>query len=132
MNFYKSHHCPNFKIHRSTSKAGWNHLECNECNQLKRRIKREKNEAERRKLEDVLNNHKKNAWDAKQKYYNTRSKATKNLDKGDISMIVDAGGGSGCSNIPSFQSSEKGEPARHLMLKKRVLLSKHMESFPYL
>ena len=32
-------------------------------------------------------------------------------------MIIDAGGGSGCSNIPRFQSTEKGEPSRHLMLK---------------
>jgi hypothetical protein len=32
-------------------------------------------------------------------------------------MIIDAGGGSGCSNIPRFQSTEKGEPARYLMLK---------------
>lgn len=32
-------------------------------------------------------------------------------------MIIDAGGGSGCSNIPRFQSTEKSEPARHLMLK---------------
>jgi hypothetical protein len=84
---------------------------------LKRRIKSEKEITERRKLEDILRNHKKTAWDAKQKYYNTRSKASKNLDKGDISMIIDAGGGSGCSNIPRFQSTEKGEPARHLMLK---------------
>ncbi len=84
---------------------------------MKRRIKSEKEITERRKLEDILRNHKKTAWDAKQKYYNTRSKASKNLDKGDISMIIDAGGGSGCSNIPRFQSTEKGEPARHLMLK---------------
>jgi hypothetical protein len=54
---------------------------------------------------------------AKQKYYDTRSKAVANLSKGDISMIIDAGGGSGCSHIPRFQSTEKGEPARHLMLK---------------
>jgi len=117
MNLYRSRHRPYFRKHRSTSKAGWNHLECNECNQLKRRIKSEKDITERRKLEDILGSHKKNAWDAKQKYYNTRSKACKNLDKGDISMIIDAGGGSGCSNIPRFQSTEKGEPARHLMLK---------------
>jgi len=68
-------------------------------------------------LEDILENHKQAAWNEKQKYYNTRSKASKNLPKGDISMIIDAGGGSACSNIPRFQSTEKGEPARHLMLK---------------
>jgi len=84
---------------------------------LKRSLKSENDEAKRRKLEDILNDHKKYAWEVKQKYYNTRSKASKNLHKGDISMIIDAGGGSGCSNIPRFQSTEKGEPARHLMLK---------------
>jgi len=92
-------------------------LECNECNKYKRKIKSEKDEVNRRKLEDILENHKQAAWNAKQKYYSTRSKASKNLHKGDISMIIDAGGGSGCSNIPRFQSTEKGEPARHLMLK---------------
>ena len=115
--FCRRHLRPNFRKHRSTSKAGWKHLECNECNQLERNIKREDDEVKRRDLQNVLKKHKNSAWDAKQKYYNTRSKASKNLLKGDISMIIDAGGGSGCSNIPRFQSTEKSEPARHLMLK---------------
>jgi len=39
------------------------------------------------------------------------------MKKGDISMIVDARGGTGSSYIPSFNSSEKLEPLRHTMLK---------------
>ena len=92
-------------------------MECNDCNTLERKIKSEIDEANRRELEGKLKHHKDTAWAAKQKYYNTRAKASKNIDKGDISMIIDAGGGSGCSNIPRFYSTEKGEPARHLMLK---------------
>ena len=92
-------------------------MECNDCNKYKRSIKRENDDIKRRELEDILQAHRKADLDAKQKYYNTRSKASKNLHKGDISMIIDAGGGSGCSNIPRFQSTEKSEPARHLMLK---------------
>ena len=94
-------------------------MECSECNRLKRQIKREINEQKRGELDDILTKHKKGAWDAKQKYYNTRSKACKkeNQLKGDVSMIIDAGGGSGCSSIPRFESTEKSEPARHTMLK---------------
>lgn len=32
-------------------------------------------------------------------------------------MIIDAGGGAGCIHIPRFPTTEKGEPARHEMLK---------------
>jgi len=92
-------------------------LECNDCYSLQRKIKKEKDEKARRQLMDSLDHHKKVASMAKQKYYDVRAKAVSNLAKGDISMIIDAGGGSGCSHIPRFNSSEKGEPARHSMLK---------------
>jgi len=32
-------------------------------------------------------------------------------------MIIEAGGGAGCIHIPRFPTTEKGEPARHEMLK---------------
>jgi len=50
-------------------------------------------------------------------YYKTRNKAIKNKKYNDISMIIDAGGGAGCIHIPRFPTTEKGEPARHEMLK---------------
>jgi len=66
---------------------------------------------------DSLDTHKKIAAMAKKHYYDVRAKAVTNMQKGDVSMIIDAGGGSGCSHIPRFNSSEKKEPARHTMLK---------------
>jgi len=66
---------------------------------------------------DTLETHRELADSAKKQYYDVRGKAVKNKVKGDISMIIDAGGGSGCSHIPRFSSSEKREPARHTMLK---------------
>lgn len=107
----------NYRKHRSTREGGWNHLECNMCSSLDRKIKSEKDDGEREKLKDTLKYHKKLAGAAKEKYYATRAKAVRNKANGDISMIIDAGGGSGCSHIPRFQSTEKGEPARHTMLK---------------
>ena len=57
------------------------------------------------------------ADNARQEYYKTRSKAIDNAIRNDISMIIDAGGGAGCIHIPRFPTTEKGEPARHEMLK---------------
>lgn len=92
-------------------------MECNECYSLQRKIKRELDESVRRRLKDSLGIHRDLADSAKKQYYRTRSKAVHNKTMGDISMIIDAGGGSGCSHIPRFSSSEKREPARHTMLK---------------
>ena len=36
---------------------------------------------------------------------------------GYFSIIVDAGGGSGCTHLPRFRNTEKSEPPRHEMLK---------------
>ena len=57
------------------------------------------------------------ADNARREYYYTRGKAIKNKEKNDIYMIIDAGGGAGCIHIPRFPTTEKGEPARHEMLK---------------
>ena len=57
------------------------------------------------------------ANEARLEYYRTRGKALINADRKDISMIIDAGGGAGCIHIPRFPTTEKGEPARHEMLK---------------
>ena len=92
-------------------------MECNECYSLQRKIKKMLDEQTRRQLTDALDFHRKLAESAKEQYYRARSKAVKNKTNGDISMIIDAGGGSGCSHIPRFNSSEKREPARHAMLK---------------
>jgi len=84
---------------------------------LQRKIKRELDETVRRQLMDTLETHRELTDSAKKQYYDVRGKAVKNKVKGDITMIIDAGGGSGCSHIPRFSSSEKREPARHTMLK---------------
>ena len=114
---FRRHHRPNFKKHRSTSKAGWKHLECTECNHMERKIKSEDDDIKREQLKDILKKHKKAPGMQKKNIIILGRKSSKNLGKGDISMIIDAGGGSGCSSIPRFQSTEKGEPARHKMLK---------------
>jgi len=54
---------------------------------------------------------------AKKQYYDARAKAVTKRPKGAISMIIDAGGGTGCIHIPRFNSSVEKEPARHTMLK---------------
>jgi len=56
-------------------------------------------------------------------YYDTRSKAIRNSSD-DVSMIIDKSGGCGTTYSPRYNTTEKGEPARHTMLK--VCLSMHV------
>ena len=73
-----------------------------------------------RKIEEIqalYENHIVRAMKAREAYHDTRMKARNKFFKqqGYLSMIIDAGGGSGCTHIPRFQNTEKGEPSRHNM-----------------
>lgn len=48
------------------------------------------------------------ALGSRQIYWDSRAKAVRNPHKGYFSIIVDAGGGSGCTHLPRFRSTEKG------------------------
>ena len=108
---------PNYRKHRSKNRRGWNHLECSTCEQLKRNIKMSDDDATRLKHIDDLNDHIQKARLARKAYYATRAKAVGNVSKGDCSMIIDAGGGDGCTYVPRYTTQEKHEPKRHKMFK---------------
>jgi len=108
---------PNYRKHRSQNRRGWNHLECSTCEQLKRNIKMSDDDATRLKHTDDLNDRIQKARLARKAYYATRAKAVGNVSKGDCSMIIDAGGGDGCTYVPRYTTQEKHEPKRHKMFK---------------
>ena len=107
---------PQYKKHRSQRRSGWNHLECSTCNQLRRDIKKENDNNKLLDLKAEFDAHKRRADFAREVYYVTRQKAKNNQRKGDISMIIDAAGGTGTTLIPHFCTTEKKEPQRHEML----------------
>ena len=57
---------------------------------------------------DKYEAHLKRALGARKVYRDTIAKAVANESKGYLSIIVDAGGGSGCTHIPRFATTEKG------------------------
>lgn len=132
---YRKKERPYYKKHRSTRPGGWNHLECKSCNDHKRQILKEPNNEE---AKASFQAHLDRALGSRKIYWDTRAKAVRNEHKGYFSIIVDAGGGSGCTHLPRFRNTEKGmkksnnflinailslstldagEPARHEMLK---------------
>jgi hypothetical protein len=92
-------------------------LSCQQCSEFDREIKFSKTDEEKKIKMKGKDHHCEQAFIARQAYYHTRSKTVLNASKNDISMIIDAGGGAGCIHIPRFPTTEKGEPARHEMLK---------------
>ena len=67
----------------------------------------------------LFNEHKNRALLSRRLYYGRRLKATKeeNVLKGHLSMIIDGAGAQASNYSPRYQTTEKGEPARHKMLK---------------
>ena len=63
--------------------------------------------------------HKNRAHLSPRLYYGRRLKTTKeeNVLKGHLSMIIDGAGAQASNYSPRYQTTEKGEPARHKMLK---------------
>jgi hypothetical protein len=117
---------PYYKKHRSTRRAGWNHLECQLCNSYKRDIRKESDGDKRREIEAEYKDHIDRAMFARKAYYTTRKKAVDNKHHGDVSMIVDAAGGSGTIFLPRYSTTEKNEPARHEMCKiKSTIIKVH-------
>ena len=122
---------PLMKKHRSSRASGWDHLECSTCNGLRRKVihaqklaAHAKDEEERLRLDQIvkdlqalLKEHLERARQGRCNYRLRRSKAVRNRDKGDVSMIIDATGANVANYSPRFKTTEKGEPARHQMLK---------------
>jgi hypothetical protein len=108
--------CKNYRRCRTTRKGGWNHLSCKVCDNLKRLISKAKNEESRKKYQARLDKHRRFQEQHRRVYYNTRAKAIRNSEF-DVSMIVDAAGGTGSTHSPRYNTTEKNEPARHTMMK---------------
>ena len=69
--------------------------------------------------EGQLDEHRKRAYLSRQQYYQRRTKAIKpeNITKGYLSMVIDGAGAQASNYCPRYSTTEKGEPARHNMLK---------------
>ena len=92
-------------------------MSCQQCSQFDREIKLSTDIEERNIKSLNKGHHCQQADMARKKYLEVRNKAVDNIKYNDLSMIIDAGGGAGCIHIPRFTTTEKGEPARHEMLK---------------
>ena len=66
-----------------------------------------------------LEEHQNRAYLSRKLYYARRLKATKeeSVLKGHLSMIIDGAGAQASNNSPRYNATDKGEPARHEMLK---------------
>jgi len=115
--FIRQSERPYYRKHRQYRGSGWNHLSCQQCFEFDREIKLGTTNEEKKLKKLGKDHHCQQADNARQEYYKTRAKAIDNALRNDISMIIDAGGGAGCIHIPRFPTTEKGEPARHEMLK---------------
>ena len=76
-------------------------------------------ELERKKYERYLEEHRGRARLARRAYHRRRNKACKeeNLKRGYLSMVIDGAGAQASNYSPRYNTTEKGEPARHKMLK---------------
>ena len=115
--FNRKRERPHYKKNRQFRGSGWEHLCCQTCSEFDRGIKFSKSEEEKQLKTLGKKHHVDLAVNARNEYYRTRNKAQDNKLLNDVSMIIDAGGGAGCIHIPRFPTTEKGEPARHEMLK---------------
>ena len=84
--------------------SGWNHLECSTCNGFKRDIQKNPDDLV---LKQAYDAHLDRALKAREVYWNKRTKASMSESKGYLSIIIDAGGGSGCTHLPRFRNTEK-------------------------
>ena len=80
------------------------------------RIEKEK---DIKSLEDMVNEHRGRAKLSRHNYYRRRAKAVEPqfVKKGYLSMTIDAAGAQAANYSPRYSTTEKGEPARHHMLK---------------
>ena len=122
---------PNYVKHASQSHAGFDHLKCDICEVSTRHINilRKKRDhemddekmrildVELRKYESLLAGHRTRANASRANYHLRRVKAVYHRNRGDISFIVDASGAHVTCYTPRFSTTEKGEPARHTVLK---------------
>lgn len=76
-------------------------------------------EAELKTAQRQLEEHQNRAYLSRKLYYARRLKATKeeSVLKGHLSMIIDGAGAQASNYSPRYNTTEKGEPARHEMLK---------------
>ena len=131
--YFRKRDRPNFRKHKSTRSSGWDHLECQECAELDREVRRKRadfnhecSEEKRREKELELKyaidrglEHRSRARASREKYKERRAKAVKPeyVNRGYLSMIIDGAGAQASNYCPRYNTSEKGEPARHNMLK---------------
>ena len=87
-------------------------MNCRQMNRLA--LEKAKYNAEAR-----LRTHRVRARTSRHMYYYRRAKASteKNARRGYLSMVIDGAGAQASNYCPRFKTTEKGEPARHDMLK---------------
>lgn len=106
---------------------------CQTCSKLEREIAdkkasfdhstedndRLKAESDLKYAQRMLEEHRARALKARSMYYQRRSKAATEqyIKKGYLSIIIDGAGAAASNYCPRYSTSEKGEPARHDMLK---------------
>ena len=76
-------------------------------------------EAKMKTAQRQLDEHRNRAYLSRRLYYGRRMKATKDVNvlRGYLSMIIDGAGAQASNYSPRYNTTEKGEPARHKMLK---------------
>jgi hypothetical protein len=111
----------NYKKSVTLAKGGYNHLRCDVCDTLQRKIRGCEDEAARVLVQDEFMEHLQKQERYRFVYSRRAVKTTSNMFKDSyISMIVDAAGGCGTTYSPRFTTKEKNEPDRHTVLKTKT------------
>ena len=128
---FRKKYRPNYVKHKSQSHTGFDHLQCETCEQGIRKVNELRQQRdhemdqekmllldnELKKSEGYLQAHINRSNLSRQGFHQRRVKAVYNRRRGDVSFIADASGANVSCYSPRFAGTEKGEPARHEMLK---------------
>jgi hypothetical protein len=108
---------PHYKKSQKMRKRGFDVTTCTRCEMYEALIAKETDLEMRSRFKNSYDYHVKLAIRARRHYAKHRSKATLPMNRDhDLSMAVDAAGGSGTTNFPHYAASAKDEPPRHKLL----------------
>jgi hypothetical protein len=106
-------------------KRGFDVTSCSLCDKYEEQESTCKDAEELRKIKRMHEAHMNKSSDHRRHYVHARTKATTNLNKyKDMSMIIDAAGGSGSTRFPHYASHGKNEPPRHKLLSIKCTFAK--------
>lgn len=110
--------CPELR-HVKCTKAKHAFAKCDICEDLKRKLRKQMSEAQRKHLNNHFNNHIQETWKERQQYYKARQKAADSPQKY-LSIIMDAMD-QNKTNVPFFQNPPKSISGLHPLLKTKLI-----------